>query len=164
MEAFDKPDGPDDGAVDVSKSEMVRDAIVFQIKLVVDGIRDFILIPVSLIATVLSLVRPGRRPGSEFYEVVAFGRRTEKMINLFGAADRLQREEPEVGPDLDTFVDEVEAYVRREAQSGRFDSARSRIERSLGMRGRSGTATDADAPDDAAPGDGDGTDRNRGDG
>ena len=155
MEVFDKPggpdDGPDDGAVDVSKGDMVRDAIVFQIKLLVDGIRDFVLIPVSLIATVLSLVHRGDRSGSEFYEVVAFGRRTEKMINLFSAADRLRRETPEDGPDLDTFVDDIEAYVRREAQGGRFEAARSRIERALGNRGRSG-----DAADDGDDGDAEG--------
>lgn len=154
MDKFDEPAPADDETVDVSKSDLFRDAVVFQIKLIVDGIRDFVLIPVSLIATALSLLRRGDRPGSEFYEVVAFGRRTESMINLFGAADRLRRDEPEPGPDLDSFVDEVEAFVRREAQGGRFEAARGRIERALGMRGRSAGAAEPGAPES---GDDDGT-------
>lgn len=135
---------------------MVRDAVVFQLKLVVDGIRDFVLIPVSLVATVLSLLRPGGRSGSEFYEVVAFGRRTEKLINLFGAADKLGREVPEPVSerDLDSLVDDVEAYVRREAQGERFDAVRERIERALGMRGK-GSPGEADAPPGADAGAGD---------
>ena len=133
---------------------MVRDAIVFQIKLVVDGIRDFVLIPVSLVATALSLLRPGGRSGSEFYEVVAFGRRTEKLINLFGAADKLGREEPEAERDLDSFVDDVEAYVRREAQGERFDAVRERVERALGMQSDKAAreADDASDADADAPG------------
>lgn len=142
MSTFDEPPQADQGTVDVSKSDMVRDAVVFQIKLVVDGIRDFVLIPVSLIATALSLLKPGGRSGSEFYEVVAFGRRTEKLINLFGVADKLGREEPEAERDLDSFVDDVEAYVRREAQGERFEAVRERVERALGMRGN-GSARDA---------------------
>ena len=128
MSTFDETPPADQDAVDVSKSDMVRDAIVFQLKLVVDGIRDFVLIP-------------GGKSGSEFYEVVAFGRRTEKLINLFGAADRLGREEPEAERDLDSFVDDVESYVRREAQGERFDAVRERIERALGMRGAGTTRT-----------------------
>lgn len=134
--------------VDVSKSDMVRDAVIFQIKLIVDGIRDFILIPVSIIATIISLTRPGSRSGSEFYEVVAFGRRTEKAINLFGAADRLGREEADDIPDLDSLVTDVENYVRREAQGERFEAARDRIERALGMRGGKRKDKSKDKPGD----------------
>ncbi|MEO0614691.1 MAG: hypothetical protein AAFY69_01010 [Pseudomonadota bacterium] len=139
--------------VDVTKSEMVRDAIVFQIKLIVDGLRDFILIPVSLIATAISLFKPGAKSGSEFYEVVAFGRRTEKAINLFGAADRLGRDDDHDDPDLDSLVTDVENYVRREAQGERFEAARDRIERALGLRGgRARTGKDAPADTDSNDG------------
>lgn len=138
----------EEATVDVTKSEMVRDAIVFQIKLIVDGLRDFILIPVSLIATGISLFKPGSKSGSEFYEVVAFGRRTEKAINLFEAADRLGRDDDHDDPDLDSLVTDVENYVRREAQGERFEAARDRIERALGLRGGRGKP-DKDAPADA---------------
>lgn len=144
MSTFDETPEADPDSVDVSKGDMVRDAIVFQLKLVVDGIRDFVLIPVALVAAVLSLLRPGGQSGREFYEVVAFGRRTEKLINLFGAADKLGREEPEAERDLDSFVDDVEAYVRREAQGERFDAVRERVERALGMRGNESTRADGE--------------------
>ena len=128
-------------AVDVTKGEMLRDALIFQIKLVIDGIRDFILIPVSLIATVMSLLKPGAKAGSEFYDVVAFGRDTEHKINLFGAADRIEVPADKFdSPDLDTLVDQVESYMRREYEGGRFTAARERLEKFMatldGKRGR----------------------------
>ncbi|MFK7886354.1 MAG: hypothetical protein AB8G16_05755 [Gammaproteobacteria bacterium] len=112
------------------KSELVRDAMVFQFKLLVDGVRDFILIPVSFFAALISLFKPGDKAGTEFYDVVAFGRTTEEKINLFSAADKVKRETAaEELPDLDTLVDDVEAYVKKEYAGERFAGARERLEK-----------------------------------
>ena len=112
----------------ISKSTLIRDAVVFQVKLLVDGFRDVVLIPVSLAATVISLLKPGSDAGTEFYEVVAFGRQTERSINLFRAADRLKTEgDGQTMPDLDGLVDDVEHYLRGEYASERFSGARDRL-------------------------------------
>ncbi len=124
------PDEP--RSTGVSKSDLVRDAVVFQVKLVIDGIRDFILIPVSLVATLISLLKSGDEAGREFYDVVAFGRDTEKKINLFSAAERIDVEEDKFdSPDLDSLVDQVEGYMRKEYEGERFTAARTRIEKML---------------------------------
>ncbi|MEL7312089.1 MAG: hypothetical protein AAFN07_11295, partial [Pseudomonadota bacterium] len=98
---------------DVSKSQLIRDLVVFQIKLFIDGLRDVILIPVSFGAAILSLLKAGDKAGSEFYEVVAFGRQTEKSINLFEAADRIgtTADQDDI-PELDGLVEDVESYVK----------------------------------------------------
>lgn len=112
-----------------SKRQLLRDALVFQVKLIVDGIRDFVLIPVSLIATVLSLLKSGDKAGSEFYDVVAFGKETEDRINLFGAAANV-RPRPNDLPsgDLDQMIDRVERYVSTELSGERFNQARDKME------------------------------------
>ncbi len=113
---------------------LIRDALVFQGKLLVDGLRDFALLPVSLVAALLSLVRGGNRVGREFYDVVAFGKRTEKWINLFGAADRIPIEGD--GTDnpqtVDDFVEKLERKVVEQYETGGMTaSAKHAIDRLL---------------------------------
>jgi hypothetical protein len=87
-----------------------RDVVVFQMKLVVDGLRDLLISPVSVLAALVDLLVPGDDGGKRFYSVVRFGRRTEEWINLFGAAG------PEApGTDatgIDVLFNELEERLR----------------------------------------------------
>lgn len=73
----------DEPANDPTRTEMVRDIAVFQGKLFVDGLRDGMLMPVTLAAGVLGLVSKNRRATQVFYDVLRLGMRTERWINLF---------------------------------------------------------------------------------
>jgi hypothetical protein len=65
---------------------LIRDVGVLQVKLIVDGLRDLILVPASLIAGFISLFnRTKGQPGDEFYRLVSVGKQSEEWINLFGA-------------------------------------------------------------------------------
>jgi hypothetical protein len=87
-----------------------RDIVVFQAKLLVDGLRDLLLSPLSIGAALIDLLIPGDDGGKRFYAVVRFGRRTERWINLFGAADR---RDPDVSPQgADALLNEIEAFLR----------------------------------------------------
>jgi hypothetical protein len=102
---------------------LVRDIAVLQVKLVVDGLRDLLLVPLSLVAGIISLVRRDNgRPGPEFYSLVSLGRQSERWINLFGA---LRNAPPEVmdkelfgNADFDDIVSRVESFVVDEYQRG----------------------------------------------
>lgn len=67
------------------RSALVRNSVVFQLKLMADGFRDLVLLPVSLIATLVGLLRGGDEPDREFQQVIAVGRASEQWINLFGS-------------------------------------------------------------------------------
>ncbi|MGH8195517.1 MAG: hypothetical protein ACREQ8_14120, partial [Woeseiaceae bacterium] len=54
---------------------LIRDVLVFQCKLVVDGFRDVVLLPVSLIVAIVSMIGKGPSPGSEFYDLLRLARR-----------------------------------------------------------------------------------------
>jgi len=101
---------------------LVRDIALLQVKLVVDGLRDFILVPVSLIAGIMSLVKGGDKPTTEFYDLLKMGRRSERWINLFGAADRVHgpaSEDDELpSEDIDALVSRVESFVVDEYKKG----------------------------------------------
>ena len=102
---------------------VLRDVIVFQLKLLVDGLRDLLLSPVSIFAALVDLLVPGDDGGKRFYGVVRFGRRTEQWINLFGMADKHDPEAPPAG--IDILLAELEGLVRDPA---RRDEARARAQ------------------------------------
>ncbi|MEM8816837.1 MAG: hypothetical protein AAGE85_13510 [Pseudomonadota bacterium] len=130
-------------ASDPGRWDMVRDMLVLQFKLIVDGFRDLLLVPASLIAGIVSLVndRDGK-PGPQFYQLVAFGKQTEQMINLFGAAENapedVRREYDLGGLNLDDLVDRVETFVVDEYRKGGVTAqAKDQIDRALDTLRRS---------------------------
>jgi hypothetical protein len=101
---------------------LIRDLLVFQCKLIADGFRDFLLLPVSLIAGLISLLGKGPNPGPEFYDLLQLGRRSERWINLFGALDTKtgpasDRDKAE-GKDFDDLVSRVESFLVEEYRKG----------------------------------------------
>lgn len=71
-----------------SKAVLLRDLTIFQVKLVLDGLKDVVLMPLTLGAAAIDIVFPGARPGHRFYLVMALGERFDRWLNLFSASDR----------------------------------------------------------------------------
>lgn len=125
------------------KATIVRDALVLQAKLVVDGLRDAILIPVSLVAAVLNLLQLPGRKSMIFYEVVQAGRRSERWIDLFEAADRVypRADEQKNMAGLDELLAQVESQLRGQPHAGSAanpdgESAESVLDRIRAVRRR----------------------------
>ena len=97
--------------------ELLREALVLQLKLLVDGLRDAILIPISLLAALIGLLRGGPDCDREYRRVIKLGRRSERWINLFGH----QRPLPRSGAagSIDTILDQVESTVLEQYQKGK---------------------------------------------
>ncbi len=79
-----EPEAPPPPAVHTARLQLVWDVVMFQIKLLADGIRDLVLSPMIIVAGVLGLLAGGDDPHRYFRRVLRFGRRTELWINLFG--------------------------------------------------------------------------------
>jgi hypothetical protein len=69
-----------------SKWVVLRDLMIFQIKLALDGLKDVTFMPLSLAAAALDVVFPGPRVGHRFYAILAVGEKFDRWLNLFGAA------------------------------------------------------------------------------
>ena len=115
---------------------LIRDIVVLQLKLVVDGLRDLILVPISLVIGIISLLKAGNATGSEFYELLRMGRRSERWINLFGAAERVYgpavADDRFPAEDIDEIVGRVESFVIDEYQSGGVTrQAKEKLDRAL---------------------------------
>ena len=116
---------------------LVRDVVVFQFKLIVDGLRDFFLVPVAFFAGLLSFVNAKDGvPGPQFYSLLQLGKQSEEWIDLFGA---MRNAPPEIRnqvrfPDenMDQLLDRLETFVVDEERRGGITAqARERLERAL---------------------------------
>jgi hypothetical protein len=67
---------------------ILRDLLIFQVKLVMDGAKDLVLAPLSAGAVVLDLVFPGPDPGRRFYAVMRLGESYDRWLSLFSAAQK----------------------------------------------------------------------------
>ena len=126
--------------------KLIRDISVLQFKLIVDGLRDLILVPVSLIAGIVSLVKGDVGQDNDFYDLLRLGRRSERWINLFGAAEQVQQESgvPLPGSDIDELVTKVESFLIEEYKTGGVTrQAKDRLDKAIDHLHRRVRGTDA---------------------
>ena len=81
---------------------LVRDVVVFQIKLGMEAILDLTLIPVSLAAAAIDFLLGNWRRPRWFHAVLRFGERCEHRIDLWRVAT----------PGVDAPQSEVDAVMR----------------------------------------------------
>lgn len=133
------------------RSIVIRDMLVFQFKLVVDGVLDLVLLPVSLVVGLVSLIGSGPKSGSEFYDLMRAGRKAERWINLFGRVERGRHpaaDEEFAARDLDDLVSRVEAFVLDEYRNrGGTVQTRQRLDAALESLRRLGKQDDPRKPD-----------------
>jgi len=128
---------PDSPRPELTRTTLARDIIVLQAKLLVDGLRDLILVPASLIVGIISLLSfSDGQPGAEFYRLLQTGKQSERWINLFGA---LRNAPPDLegikgfpDADMDEIVGRLENYVVEEHRRGGMTAqARDRLDKAV---------------------------------
>jgi hypothetical protein len=108
---------------DAARWRLLRDLGVLQVKLLVDGLRDIILVPASLVAGIISIVQSvDGKPGPQFYHLLAWGKESEIWINLFGAVsnspEKIERPSGFGARDIDDIVGRLETFVVDEVKRG----------------------------------------------
>jgi len=63
---------------------LLRDLAIFQIKLLLDGLKDVVVSQIALGAAVLDIVFPGPEVGHRFYGVMALAERFDRWLSLYG--------------------------------------------------------------------------------
>ena len=130
----DLPEAKDDQS---GRWTLIRDVAVLQVKLIVDGLRDLILVPLSLVAGIVSLASGEKGvPGTQFYRLLAVGKQSERWINLFGALENappdLEQSTPFPDANMDEIVGKIEAFVvNEEKRGGMTAQARERFEKAI---------------------------------
>src|SRR5438046_4769506 len=98
--------------------KFLRDVVVFQLKMFLDNVRDFALMPVSLVAALIDLIFKGKGHGSLFYQVLRWGAHSEEVINVYSAIEAHGR--PRVNPNytVDAVIARLEGVLVRECATG----------------------------------------------
>jgi hypothetical protein len=96
---------------------LIRETAVLQLKLIADGFRDAVLIPISLLAALVGLLRGGEDCDREFRRLIKLGRRSERWINLFGHQQPLGVSHP--AGSMDKILNQVESVVLDQYKKGR---------------------------------------------
>jgi hypothetical protein len=100
---------------------LIRDFLIFQLKLVLDGIKDAVLLPISTVVVLLELLFAGKQRGRTFYALMRAGESFDRWLNLHGALRRAaaHRDGLFAGsePGDGTLLGEIEGLARgREAR------------------------------------------------
>ena len=110
--------------------QLVWDVVIFQGKLLLDGGRDLLLSPLSIILAIYALITGKQTPGQQFYDLMHIGHRTDKWINLFGAAKRAPPSEfssrflnsfgdkDTEDQNVDDLVNHMEEMVKKQYEKG----------------------------------------------
>ena len=98
----------------------IRDVAVFQLKMLLDNVRDLVLMPVALAAALIDLLIRGEREGARFYKVLRWGWHSEKVIDVYSAIEDQPPGEFEVGRNytVDGVIARLENVVAREVEKG----------------------------------------------
>jgi hypothetical protein len=101
-----------------SRDVTLRDFLIFQLKLALDGGKDFIAFNLSIVAILLDFIAGrGKRPRL-FYSVVRMSERFDKWLNLHGVIERMDEEGADDGLlgaiDVgdDNLIVQIEQMVR----------------------------------------------------
>ncbi|MDE0074455.1 MAG: hypothetical protein OXR82_00840 [Gammaproteobacteria bacterium] len=117
----------------VTRSVAFRDFVVFQVKLALDGVKDAVLMSLSVIAIVIDMIAGGGRRPRRFYAVIRLCSRFDRWLRLHSTkgfaetGELLWPDQPGtgagigerrmLGSDADTLIERVEDLARRESKS-----------------------------------------------
>ena len=118
------------GTGTTKRGELIRTAVVFQLKLMADGFRDLVLLPISLIATIIGLLRGGDEPERELNQILDLGRESEAWINLFG--NHSEANNSHAVASMDALFTKVEETLKQQYKTaGTSKSAQAEIDQVL---------------------------------
>jgi len=100
--------------------KFLRDVLVFQLKMLLDNLRDFALMPIALVAAIIDLVFRGEREGALFYKVLRWGSHSEAVIDVYSAIEHHERGNFKVSRSytVDGVIARLEGVLRREYEKG----------------------------------------------
>jgi hypothetical protein len=107
----------------------LRDVAVFELKLALNNLHNFVQIPLTIGMAVFDLIFKGRAEGERFYHFVELGRTIDDSIDIYSIIDHRQRS-LNAKYTVDAVLKRVEDVVVREyAKGGTAASVKSAVDR-----------------------------------
>ncbi len=124
---------------DIERWALIRDMLVFQIKLAMDAIRDLLLSPVSIICGLADILIGNSLSKSYFHKLMDFGHQTDSWLNLFGNHKKNTENLNDIGSqkakadmNVDQLFTQVESLLKEQhGKGGLTASTKATIDRYL---------------------------------
>jgi len=105
------------------KKVMFRDLLILQLKLFLDGAKDLVLAPLSVVAFLWDIIpRSGKSTGRTFYRVLRAGEKFDLWLNLYNASKKVDAASDGLfGESLagaNNLVGKIEEVVRQTVEVG----------------------------------------------
>jgi hypothetical protein len=119
-----EPDPAGDASVISQRRwQLIRDVLIFQAKMLIEGLRDLALVPLTLLATAFGLLFGREQPERIFHDVLRAGHRFDTWLNLFAPAGKGKREAPEAlgsgeEPTIDQYFERIEQKLLEQHERG----------------------------------------------
>lgn len=117
-------------AVTTSRWQTLKKLVFFQLKLTFDALRDLLLSPVSVLCFLLDFIFGTTNAGT-FDRLMAFGRQTDRWINLFGQHDAPPTQQPSAStqskpaaplavtnPNADHWFEQIDTLLQEQQRLG----------------------------------------------
>lgn len=106
---------------------LMRDLAIFQVKLLLDGLKDIVLAPLAVVVALVDMLFPGAERGHRFYALMRLGERFDRWLNLFSGAERAERSSDGLFGDqrttADSMLGRIESMLVDESAEARRRSA-----------------------------------------
>jgi hypothetical protein len=96
--------------------KFARDVVVFQLKLVLGNLHNFLFVPVSLAAAGLDVIFKREKEGERFYRVIGWAKEVDERIGLYSELDDEAGLKSEYS--VDAVVARLEGVIVREYEKG----------------------------------------------
>jgi hypothetical protein len=100
--------------------KIMRDVALLQLKLLLGGLHNLVLMPVAMVAGAVDIVFKNRREEALFYKALAWGRHLDEKIGLYGAlrTEDGKTHNPPEHYSVDALMARVEAAIAHEFETG----------------------------------------------
>jgi hypothetical protein len=105
---------------------LIRQAIVFQLKLGLDALRDIFMSPVSIVLVITDTIMANNHQQSYFIRLMRLGKKSDHWINLFDVdLGKTEPRDNEVAADsnVDDWFKKIEEVIKEQQVDGKLSQS-----------------------------------------
>lgn len=105
---------------------LIRQAIVFQLKLGLDALRDIFMSPVSIVLVITDTIMANNHQQSYFIRLMRLGKKSDHWINLFDVdLGKAEPKDNEVAADsnVDDWFTKIEEVIKEQQIDGKLSQS-----------------------------------------
>jgi hypothetical protein len=119
-----------------NRLELAKNAIIFQVKLALDALRDLLLSPISIVLSIWDIVKGHSQQQSYYYQLMQFGHKTDKWLNLFSSPLDDKGEQTSSGENIENYtvdqlLNKIESALKAQHKQGGLANAKASISKYL---------------------------------